>query len=35
MADESTRAAFEGGQPFGVKLVVERSENGRNVGRVA
>ena len=35
LTDEATRAAFEGGQPFGAKLAVTRDERGRNVGRLA
>jgi acetyl-CoA C-acetyltransferase len=32
--DDATRAAFEGGEPFGAKLTVTRDERGRNMGRV-
>lgn len=35
LTDDATRAAFEGGEPFGAKLTVTRDERGRNVGRVA
>ena len=34
LSDEVTRAAFEGGEPFGAKLTVVRDERGRNIGRV-
>ena len=34
LTDEATRAAFEGGEPFGAKLAVTRDESGRNIGRV-
>lgn len=33
--DEATRAAFEGGEPFGVTLAVSQDDRGRNVGRIA
>lgn len=35
MSDDATRELFEGGEPFGAVLVVERSENGRNIGRLS
>ncbi len=35
LGDEATRAAFEGGEPFGAKLRVVQSENGLNLGRLA
>ncbi len=35
LTHEPTRIAFEGGDPFGAKLNVERDEKGRNIGRVA
>ncbi|WP_299196583.1 acetyl-CoA acetyltransferase [uncultured Erythrobacter sp.] len=35
LSHEPTRALFEGGEPFGAKLNVNRAENGRNIGRVA
>lgn len=35
LTDEATRTAFEGGEPFGMKLTVTRDERGRNIGRVA
>lgn len=35
LTDEATRAAFEGGEPFGARLSVERLENGLNLARVA
>ena len=35
LTDGTTRAAFEGGQPFGAKLTVSCDERGRNIGRVA
>lgn len=34
LSDEATRAAFESGEPFGVKLNVTRDDRGRNIGRV-
>ena len=34
LSHEPTRAAFEGGSPFGAKLTVTRDERGRNIGRV-
>ena len=34
LSDETTRAAFEGGEPFGARLSVTRDEAGRNIGRV-
>ncbi|MCK0129325.1 acetyl-CoA acetyltransferase [Erythrobacter sp. F6033] len=34
LSDEPTRAAFDGGEPFGAKLTV-RQKNGRNIGRIA
>lgn len=34
LADEATRAAFEGGEPFGARLSVTQDEHGRNIGRV-
>jgi len=34
LSHEATRAAFEGGRPFGAKLTVTRDERGRNIGRV-
>lgn len=33
--DEATRAAFEGGEPFGAKLTVTQDELGRNIGKLA
>ncbi len=35
LSHEPTRSAFEGGEPFGVKLSVTRDDRGRNIGRVA
>ncbi|MHA7821064.1 MAG: acetyl-CoA acetyltransferase [Erythrobacter sp.] len=35
LLDEATAKAFEGGEPFGVKLTVTRDQNGRKMGRVA
>ena len=35
LTHEPTRAAFEGGSPFGARLSVTRDERGRNIGRVA
>jgi acetyl-CoA C-acetyltransferase len=35
LTDEATRAAFEGGEPFGAKLSVTRDERGRNIGKLA
>jgi acetyl-CoA C-acetyltransferase len=35
LADDATRAVFESGDPFGVKLAVSRDESGRNIGRIA
>ena len=35
MADEPTRALFEGGEPFGAQLTVTRDKSGRNIGRAA
>lgn len=35
LSDEATAAAFEGGEPFGLTLSVNRDEQGRNIGRVA
>jgi acetyl-CoA C-acetyltransferase len=35
LADHATRAVFESGDPFGVKLAVSRDESGRNIGRIA
>ncbi|MEP0189838.1 MAG: acetyl-CoA acetyltransferase [Erythrobacter sp.] len=32
---EPTRALFEGGEPFGVRLLVRKNDEGVNVGRVA
>lgn len=34
-SDGPTRALFEGGEPFGVRLSVEQTEDGVNIGRVA
>lgn len=34
LGDEPTRALFEGGEPFGAKLIVTQGEGGRNIGRV-
>ena len=34
LSHEATRAAFESGEPFGARLLVERDERGRNVGRL-
>ena len=35
LSDDATRAAFEGGEPFGAKLTVTRDERGRNLGKLA
>ncbi|KEO89161.1 acetyl-CoA acetyltransferase [Erythrobacter longus] len=35
LSNEPTRAAFEGGSPFGARLAVTRDERGRNIGRIA
>ena len=35
LTDEATRAAFEGGEPFGAKLSVIGDERGRNIGKLA
>lgn len=35
LTDEATRAMFEGGEPFGAALVVEKDERGRNIARLA
>ena len=35
LADEATRTAFEGGEPFGAKLTVTQDERGRNMGKLA
>ncbi len=35
LTHEATRAAFEGGDPFGAKLAITREEGGRNIGRLA
>ena len=35
LSDEATRAAFEGGEPFGAKLNVMQDERGRNIARIA
>jgi acetyl-CoA C-acetyltransferase len=34
LGDPATAAAFESGEPFGMRLAVERDERGRNIGRV-
>ncbi|MEL6876784.1 MAG: acetyl-CoA acetyltransferase [Pseudomonadota bacterium] len=34
LSDPATRAAFEGGQPFGAKLSVTQDERGRNIAKV-
>lgn len=35
LADPATAAAFEGGEPFGLRLTLSQDERGRNVGRLA
>ena len=35
LADEATRTAFEGGEPFGAKLTVTQDERRRNMGKLA
>ncbi|MFL0357676.1 acetyl-CoA acetyltransferase [Erythrobacter sp. GH1-10] len=35
LTDEPTRAAFESGEPFGVRLAVTQDERGRTIGRLA
>ena len=35
LTHEPTRAAFEGGEPFGARLAVTRKEQGLNIGRLA
>lgn len=35
LTDAATRAAFEGGEPFGARLSITRDEHGRHVGRIA
>ncbi len=35
LTHEPTRAAFEGGDPFGAKLSVSQDDKGRNIGRIA
>jgi acetyl-CoA C-acetyltransferase len=35
LTHEPTRAAFEGGEPFGARLAVTRNEQGLNIGRLA
>jgi acetyl-CoA C-acetyltransferase len=35
LSDDATREAFEGGEPFGMALALERDERGRTIGRVA
>ena len=35
MDHEPTRALFEGGEPFGALLTIERREGGLNLGRLA
>lgn len=35
MADPATFAAFEGGEPFGARLALERDAAGRIIGRIA
>jgi acetyl-CoA C-acetyltransferase len=35
LGDETTRALFESGEPFGAKLSVIQDERGRNIGRLA
>ncbi|MEM6585201.1 MAG: acetyl-CoA acetyltransferase [Pseudomonadota bacterium] len=35
LTDEATRALFEGGEPFGAALSVEKDERGRNIARLA
>ena len=34
LSHDATREAFEGGEPFGVKLAVTRDTNGRDIGRI-
>ena len=34
LADDATRALFEGGEPFGARLVLSRSDDGRSLARV-
>lgn len=34
LSHEDTKALFEGGEPFGAKLVVTQDERGRNIGRI-
>ncbi len=35
LADPATAEAFEGGEPFGLRLAVTQDERGRNIGRIA
>jgi acetyl-CoA C-acetyltransferase len=35
LTDPATAAAFEGGEPFGLRLSLTQDERGRNVGRIA
>ncbi len=35
MADAATAAAFENGEPFGIKLALTKDEGGRIIGRIA
>ncbi|MEM1195996.1 MAG: acetyl-CoA acetyltransferase [Pseudomonadota bacterium] len=35
LTDEATRAAIEGGEPFGARLTVMRAEDGRTLARIA
>lgn len=35
MADTATAAAFENGEPFGIKLALTKGEGGRIIGRIA
>ena len=34
LSHEPTRAAFEGGEPFGLRLSVTRDETGRNIAKI-
>ena len=34
LSHDATREAFEGGEPFGVRLAVTRDTNGRDIGRI-
>ena len=35
LADPATAAAFESGEPFGLRLTLSQDDRGRNVGRIA